>query len=51
MIIPQEIQTLKTLNFDENKSRSHLLVSELDSEEMVAKEIAKHLREPKSEFS
>ena len=31
--------------FDENKSRSHILVSEIDSEELVAKEIAKYLKE------
>lgn len=31
--------------FDENKSRSHIPVSEIDSEDLVAKEIAKYLKE------
>lgn len=31
--------------FDENKSRSHIPISEIDSEDLVAKEIAKYLKE------
>ena len=38
------------VTFDESKTRAHILVSELDSEEMVAKEIATCLREPKGEI-
>lgn len=47
---PQTYDNAKIqVSFDENVARSHIHVSELDSEEMVAKEIAKHLREPKLE--
>lgn len=35
------------VTFDENKSRPHIKVTELDTEESVAREIAKHLNEPK----
>ena len=47
-IIPQTCDDSKIqVTFNESIPRSHIHVSELDSEEMVAKEIAKHLREPK----
>ena len=38
------------VQFDENKSRSHIIANELDSNELVTKEIVKHLNEPKSEL-
>ncbi len=34
------------VTFDENKKRPHILVTEIDSEDLVAKEIVKHLKEP-----
>lgn len=38
------------VQFDETKSRDHILANELDSEELVTKEIVKHLNEPKSDL-
>ena len=36
--------------YDETKPRDHIAASEFDSDEKVAKEIAKHLKEPKIEL-
>lgn len=38
------------VQFDENKSREHIIANELDSDDLVTKEIVKHLNEPKSEM-
>jgi len=38
------------VQFDENKSRAHIIANEFDSNELVTKEIVKHLNEPKSEL-
>lgn len=38
------------VQFDENKSRAHILANEFDTEELVTKEIVKHLKEPKSDL-
>jgi len=55
MVIKKEVKEIKerlgpVIFFDESKRRDHIHVSELDSDEMVVKEIAKHLREPKVEI-
>jgi hypothetical protein len=39
-----------SVEFDENKSRPHILVTELDSESAVVKEIVKQLNETKSDL-
>ena len=38
------------VQYNENKSREHILANEFDSDELVTKEIAKHLNEPKLEL-
>ena len=38
------------VQYNENKSREHILANEFDSDELVTKEIAKHLKEPKLEL-
>lgn len=55
MIVHKELKEIKerlgpVIFFDESKRRDHIHVSELDSDEMVIKEIAKQLREPKVEI-
>jgi hypothetical protein len=38
------------VSYDETKSRSHIKATDLDSDDLVAKEITKHLREPKDDI-
>jgi hypothetical protein len=38
------------VSYDESKSRAHIKASDLDLDDVVAKEITKHLREPKDDI-
>lgn len=48
--IPVKNRLGSLVSYDENKSRVHIAVSEIDNEATVAKVIAKHLREDKTEL-
>ena len=55
LVVHKDIKEIKerlgpVIYFDESKRRDHIHVSELDSDEMVVKEIARQLREPKIEI-
>ncbi len=54
-IVNKEKESVKSrigplVTFDENKPRHHIKVSELDNDDLVSKEIIKHLKESNTEI-